>query len=56
VEGEALAGSVVDLVGDVVEVGLAVDAQVGDFGKYWRRRPFMFSLVPRCQGEWGSQK
>ena len=26
------------------------------FGKYWRRRPLVFSLVPRCHGEWGSQK
>ena len=26
------------------------------FGKYCRRRPLPFSLVPRCQGECGSQK
>ena len=26
------------------------------FGKYWRRRRLVFSLVPRCQGLWGSQK
>ncbi|WP_461070496.1 transposase [Streptomyces pseudoechinosporeus] len=25
-------------------------------GKYCRSRPFMFSFVPRCQGECGSQK
>jgi len=25
-------------------------------GKYWRRSPFVFSLLPRCQGEAGSQK
>jgi hypothetical protein len=25
-------------------------------GKYWRSRPLVFSLVPRCQGEWASQK
>ena len=25
-------------------------------GKYWRIRPLVFSLVPRCQGLWGSQK
>lgn len=25
-------------------------------GKYWRRMPFVFSLVPRCQGACGSQK
>lgn len=26
------------------------------FGKYWRRRPFVFSFVPRCQGLCGSAK
>lgn len=26
------------------------------FGKYCRRRPFVFSLDPRCHGEWGSAK
>jgi transposase InsO family protein len=25
-------------------------------GKYWRSRPLVFSLLPRCQGLWGSQK
>ena len=25
-------------------------------GRYWRTSPFQFSLLPRCQGEWGSQK
>ena len=25
-------------------------------GMYWRRSPFVFSFVPRCQGECGSQK
>ena len=25
-------------------------------GKYWRRRPLVFSLVPRCHGLCGSQK
>lgn len=25
-------------------------------GKYWRNSPFVFSLVPRCQGLWGSAK
>ena len=25
-------------------------------GRNWRTRPFQFSLVPRCQGECGSQK
>ena len=24
------------------------------FGRYWRRRPFVFSLVPRCHGLCGS--
>src|SRR6266852_8814189 len=26
------------------------------FGKYWRSKPLVFSLVPRCQGLCGSQK
>ena len=26
------------------------------FGKYWRSRPLVFSLVPRCHGLRGSQK
>ena len=26
------------------------------FGKYWRNRPLVFSLVPRCQGLLGSAK
>src|SRR5579862_65092 len=26
------------------------------FGRYWRNRPFVFSLEPRCQGLCGSQK
>ncbi len=25
-------------------------------GKYWRSSPLVFSLVPRCQGDLGSQK
>ena len=25
-------------------------------GRNWRTSPFQFSLLPRCQGEWGSQK
>jgi hypothetical protein len=26
------------------------------FGKYWRKRPLVFSFVPRCQGLCGSAK
>ncbi len=25
-------------------------------GKYWRSSPLVFSLVPRCHGDLGSQK
>jgi hypothetical protein len=25
-------------------------------GKYWRSSPLVFCLLPRCQGECGSQK
>src|SRR5205823_7226324 len=31
-------------------------ARLVRFGKYWRSSPLVFSLVPRCQGERGSQK
>jgi putative transposase len=37
-------------------VGWAMGAQVVPLGKYWRSRPLVFSLVPRCQGLCGSQK
>ena len=30
--------------------------QVAALGKYCRSSPLVFSFVPRCQGEWGSQK
>lgn len=26
------------------------------FGKNWRSKPLVFSFVPRCHGEYGSQK
>lgn len=26
------------------------------FGKYWRTSPLVFSLLPRCQGECGSNE
>jgi hypothetical protein len=39
-----------------MEVLAAADGQVGALGKYWRSRPLVFSLLPRCQGECGSQK
>ena len=55
-EAEALAGAVVEFVGDGVELRLAEGAEVGALGKYWRSRPLVFSLDPRCQGAWGSQK
>jgi len=31
-------------------------ARLLPFGKYWRRRPFVFSFEPRCHGLRGSQK
>jgi hypothetical protein len=27
-----------------------------DLGRYWRRRPLVFSLLPRCQGLLGSPR
>jgi hypothetical protein len=46
-------GPVVELPCDAAQVSRGV---VGALGKYWRSNPFVFSLVPRCQGECGSQK
>ena len=56
VEAEAVAGPVVELVGDAVEVELAVHGEVGALGKYRRSSPLVFSLLPRCHGACGSQK
>ena len=35
---------------------LRVPKSVTPLGKYCRSSPLVFSLAPRCQGEWGSQK
>jgi hypothetical protein len=35
---------------------LGMQGQIGAFRKYCRSSPFVFSLVPRCHGECGSQK
>ena len=56
VEPEAFAGSVVELIRDLVELGLAQLPQLSALGKYWRRSPLVFSLDPRCHGACGSQK
>jgi hypothetical protein len=54
--GQALAGPVVELVGDRVELGFGDGGEVGALGKYWRSSPLVFSLEPRCHGACGSQK
>ena len=53
---ERLSRALVELTRDGVEMGLVVHRQVRALGKYWRSRPLVFSLDPRCQGLWGSQK
>ncbi|GJF31256.1 hypothetical protein KNE206_39560 [Kitasatospora sp. NE20-6] len=55
---ERLARAVVELLGDGDggQVLGAVGREVGALGKYWRSRPLVFSLEPRCQGLAGSQK
>jgi hypothetical protein len=50
---EGVSRSVVELGGDGAAVGLGVSMQVGALGKYWRNRPLVCSLVPRCQGSGG---
>ena len=52
-EGQALAGSVGELGGDGVEVGPVTGAKSVPLGNYWRSRPFVFSLEPRCHGVCG---
>jgi len=36
--------------GDGGKILSGVSVRSVPFGKYWRRRPLVFSLVPRCQG------
>ncbi len=36
--------------GDGVQLALGVARQIRALGKYWRSRPLVFSLVPRCRG------
>ena len=47
---EGVAGSVVDLVFDSPQIVGVKVAMLVPFGKYWRSRPLVFSLVPRCHG------
>jgi hypothetical protein len=55
-EAEALAGPVVEFGGDPVQVGGAVEGEVGAVGEVLAQSPLVFSLVARCQGACGSQK
>jgi hypothetical protein len=42
--------------GYLIQVGLLCRDSTVPLGKYWRSSPLVFSLLPRCQGECGSQK
>ena len=54
---QGLAGSVVEFVGDGVQVGLCQVPEVGAaLGEVLAQQPLVFSLEPRCQGLWGSAK
>src|SRR4029078_9456552 len=53
---EGLTGPCVEFGGDVVEVVSREHRQVSAFGKVLTQQSFVFSLVPRCHGECGSQK
>jgi len=53
---EAAAGHGVDAVLDRAEVIARVEVEVGALADQRRMRPLPFSLVGRCQGEWGSAK
>ncbi len=47
---------VVELFGDVAEVPAVRMERSVPLGRYWRIRPLVFSLEPRCQGDRASQK
>ena len=54
---EGFSWSSVEALLDHCEVSRCVLGEVPvPLGKYWRSSPLVFSLLPRCQGEWGSQK
>jgi hypothetical protein len=53
---EGLAGSGVEGVGIAAMSSALQRARSVPFGKYWRKRPLVFSLVPRCHGLFGSAK
>ena len=47
----------VELLGDGVEVGLGEGAEAGPAGQVLAQQAVdVFSLLPRCQGDLGSQK
>jgi hypothetical protein len=58
VPAERLSWTAVEDKGDGVEIVTvpAREVRAVPFGKYWRRRPLVFSLVPRIQGECGLAK
>ena len=47
---EGLSRTAIELGGDGVEVGWVWIFRSLRRGRYWRSRPLVFSLVPRCQG------
>ena len=53
---EGASGPGVESFGDGVAVGWASSRRSLPLGQYWRSSPLVFSLVPRCHGECGSQK
>jgi len=53
---QGLARAVVEFVLDVLEVFGGVDGEVRALGDVVPEQPIVFSLVPRCHGECGSQK
>ena len=46
----------VQMMGDGVQLPLDVPDRFVPLGRYWRSKPFVFSLVPRCRGLYGSAK
>jgi len=55
-KAQGFSGSLVQSQRYAIQVGLRVPREIRSSGKYWRSNRLVFSLVPRCQGLWGSQK
>jgi hypothetical protein len=49
-ESEIFPGSMVEFLGNDIEIFLGEGGEIGTFGKCWRKRPLVFCRRPRCHG------